>query len=80
MILSIILITVVFLNLSLSFFVLSQNYFSLNNRFFSLLSFTSGLWTFSNFMTGIQPVPIWLLSTYSFGALVIGIGIIKPGM
>ncbi len=76
MILSIILITVVFLNLSLSFFVLSQNYFSLNNRFFSLLSFTSGLWTFSNFMTGIQPVPIWLLSTYSFGALVIGIGII----
>lgn len=76
MILSIILVIVVFLNVSLSFFVLSQNYRSLNNRFFSLLSLTSGLWTFSNFMTGIQPVPIWLLSTYSFGALVIGIGII----
>lgn len=76
MILSIILIIVVFLNISLSFFVLSQNYSSLNNRFFSLLSFTAGLWTFSNFMTGIQPIPVWLLSTYSFGALVIGIGII----
>lgn len=75
MILNIILITVVFLNLSLSFFVISQNINSLNNRFFSLLSFTAALWTFSNFMTGIQPIPIWLQSTYAFGALVIGIGI-----
>ena len=75
MTIKIILLTTVFLNVILSFFVISQNPKSINNRFFALLSFAGAIWTFSNYMTGIDQTPLWLESTYAFGSLVIGIGI-----
>lgn len=75
MVLNITLALAAFLNLSLSIFVLFQDYKSVNNRFFSLFSFIAALWTLTNFMTGIQPLPFWLESTYASGALVIGTGI-----
>lgn len=76
MILKVILSIVVFLNLILSFFVITQNLKSLNNRFFSLLSFLAALWALANFMTGIEPIPFWLESTYALGALVVATGLI----
>lgn len=71
MILNIILAVVVFLNLSLCFFVFSQNTKALNNRFFFIATLISAIWTFTNFMTGVQPSPFWLQSTYASGAWVI---------
>jgi signal transduction histidine kinase len=76
MLLKIILFTVVFLNLLLSFFVISQNSKSLNNRFFSLLSFLAALWAFSNFMTGVYSTPFWLESTYALGAQLVAVGLV----
>jgi len=76
MIPEIILALVVFLNFSLSFFVLSQNPRSLNNRFFALLSFFGGLWTLTNYMTGVYDSHFWLESTYAFGAFVLAVGLI----
>ena len=75
MILNIILATVVFLNLCLSFFVVSQDSRSTNNRFFSFFGLIAAIWTFTNFMTGVYASPFWLESTYATGAFVIGIGI-----
>src|SRR3989344_3017011 len=72
----IILAVVVFLNLSLSFFVIGQNWKSFNNRFFSLLSFLASLWAFANYMTGVNPTPFWLESTYALGALLVAIGLV----
>ncbi len=71
-----ILILVIFFNLILSIFVFTQNTKSLNNRFFSLLSFVAAIWAFTNYMTGIYPLPFWLESTYAFGDLVISIGLL----
>lgn len=76
MLLNVIFAIVVFFNLLLSFFVISQDVRSPNSRFFSVLSFIAALWTFTNFITGIQPSQFWLESTYATGALVIGTGII----
>ena len=70
-----ILLLVTFLNFFLSFFVISQDRKSWNNRFFFLLSFLAGIWTFTNFMTGIYATPFWLESTYAFGSLVISAGL-----
>ncbi|MEK7609744.1 MAG: ATP-binding protein [Patescibacteria group bacterium] len=72
----IILAIVVFLNLSLSFFVIGQNWRLLTNRFFSLLSFIASLWAFANYMTGVNPIPFWLESTYALGAILVAIGLI----
>jgi signal transduction histidine kinase len=74
-ILNVLLSVAVFLNLLMGFFVISQNPRSINNRFFALMSFIAALWTFANFMTGIQPVEFWLKSTYATGALVTSISI-----
>ncbi|OGF68656.1 hypothetical protein A3H65_01725 [Candidatus Giovannonibacteria bacterium RIFCSPLOWO2_02_FULL_45_14] len=71
MILGIILPTVVFLNLLLGFLIIIKNPRAANNRFFALLSFTAALWTFANYMTGIQASYFWLESTYALGALMI---------
>ena len=76
MITQIILIIVIFFNLILSLFVFTQNTKSLNNKLFSLLSFVAAIWAFTNYMTGIYPIPFWLESTYAFGDLVISIGLI----
>ncbi len=76
MILKILLVIVVFLNLILSIFVISQNTKSLNSRFFSLLAFLAALWTFANFMTGVEPIELWLQGTYALGALVVATGLI----
>src|SRR3989344_5367957 len=70
-----ILLLVTFLNFFLSFFVISQDRKSWNNRFFFLLSFFGGIWTFTNFMTGVYATPFWLESTYAFGSLVISAGL-----
>ncbi len=76
MILKILLSIVVFLNLILSFFVISQNYRSINNRFFSLLSLIAALWAFSNLMTGLVAIPVWLEATYALGSLLVATGLI----
>ncbi|MEN9524206.1 MAG: hypothetical protein RL536_275 [Candidatus Parcubacteria bacterium] len=72
----IILALVVFLNLSLSLFVIGQNWKLLTNRFFSLLSFAAALWAFTNYMTGVNPIPFWLESTYALGAILVAIGLV----
>ena len=74
--LKIILLITVFFNLFLSFFVISQNKKSQNNRFFSLLAFLAGIWTFTNYMTGVYSTPFWLESAYAVGSLVITAGLI----
>lgn len=76
MVQTVILAIVVFLNLSLSFFVITQNYKSTNNKFFSLLSFVGAIWAFTNYMTGVQSTPFWLVSTYASGALLVAVGLI----
>ncbi len=69
-------VIVAFLNFLLSFFVIAQDHKSISNRFFSLLSFLGGVWTVTNYMTGIQPIPFWLQSTYVFGGLLVAVGLI----
>lgn len=67
---------VALLNFSLSLFVITQNYRSMSNRFFALLSFLGGIWTFTNYMTGVQPTPFWSESTYAFGGSLVAVGLI----
>lgn len=69
-------VIVAFLNFSLSFFVITQDHKSMSNRFFALLSFLGGIWTITNYMTGVQPTPFWSESTYVFGGLLVAVGLI----
>ncbi len=70
------LLSVVFLDLALGFLVLLHGKKSLNSIFFAILSFSSSIWTLTNFMTGFYPDTFWLQSTYAMGAIVISSALI----
>jgi signal transduction histidine kinase len=71
-----ILLLVIFLNLVSGFFVLREGGKNWNTRLFGIVSFLASLWTFTNYMTGVDSTPFWLEATYASGAFVIASGLI----
>ena len=57
-------------NFLLGFFVYKSNHLSPLNRWYGIFGFLTGLWVWSNFMTGISSTLFWIQSAYAFGALV----------
>lgn len=74
--LRILLLFIVFFNLSIGFFVFLRNTKSLSSRAFSLLSIVTSIWTFINYMTAVSASLFWLRSSYALGSFVISGGLI----
>lgn len=71
-----ILLSVIFIDISLGLFVISQDTKKIANIVFFLISILASLWTFSHYMMNISTSIIWIQSAYAIGSLLISFGLI----